>query len=859
MRLGRALAPAAFLLHVCSACTSSDPLYCDEQKPCGSGQRCNLQTHTCELTGDGSAPAGDAGRPDTRPLQPDAGPGLLENGATCSDKSRCTSGYCVDGVCCEAACDGTCRTCNAPGKPGTCVLAEKGLDPRQQCGGSDATCGGSCDGQGACSFTRTGTSCGKATCSAGQLSIGKCDGQGGCKTETQACGGYACEATGDKCKTSCADAKLDCSGTFQCVNKVCTADQPNGAVCGTNPAACKSGKCVDGVCCESACDGACQRCNAPGKAGTCSPEADGTLCGAASCSGASKSVPTCTTGKCEPKLASCGLYGCNGTTSDCRASCSGDGDCAASAYCANTQCLAKKGNGLGCAGNNQCQTGICTAVEKVCCDSACAGACDTCAGKAACSRKPQGTPCGADSCVNQAYTAYLQKQQCNGTSSACQTVVSSLCDPYRCAPGGAAACATACSDNNGCTSLLCDTYNAPNNRCIASSSICYVKPGGGGNGSHPTTPLATMNACLATGKSYLSIADGTYSENLDVSSRKVHLVAATVQPDVYNNASPTVVNSLPGSNTAPALWVHGGSAEVYVQGLRFTGGAPSDAAIYLNPGTVVMRKCTVDTTSAGGCIYGRDLGTIDLADSRLTSCYGTGITTYGGNHVKLLRTRINGSVTSAGVSFSDTVGTATFEASEIEVSDHNASGLYLDGKYGLNGTRIWVSRAKVQRNRGVGISISNAKAGLADVLSTHNSNGVSFFENQTVCSPICNTIGHGVWNLTSAHNTTNELTCGAVAAATWRISNSILASWNNAAFDNGPGCALSYTHVYNAGVSGADPQFASSADFHLLSTSPCKNAGDPGFTPPSSAVDLEGSPRKFGPAVDQGAYELQAP
>ena len=178
---------------------------------------------------------------------------------------------------------------------------------------------------------------------------------------------------------------------------------------------------------------------------------------------------------------------------------------------------------------------------------------------------------------------------------------------------------------------------------------------------------------------------------------------------------------------------------------------------------------------------------------------------------------------------------------------------------GLNGTRIWVSRAKVQRNRGVGISISNAKAGLADVLSTHNSNGVSFFENQTVCSPICNTIGHGVWNLTSAHNTTNELTCGAVAAATWRISNSILASWNNAAFDNGPGCALSYTHVYNAGVSGADPQFASSADFHLLSTSPCKNAGDPGFTPPSSAVDLEGSPRKFGPAVDQGAYELQAP
>jgi len=43
-----------------------------------------------------------------------------KNGTACSSASACASGYCVDGVCCESKCDGTCVSCNQTGRPGKC-------------------------------------------------------------------------------------------------------------------------------------------------------------------------------------------------------------------------------------------------------------------------------------------------------------------------------------------------------------------------------------------------------------------------------------------------------------------------------------------------------------------------------------------------------------------------------------------------------------------------------------------------------------------------------------------------------------------------------------------------------------------
>jgi len=63
---------------------------------------------------------------------------------------------------------------------------------------------------------------------------------------------------------------------------------PNGAAC-DSASQCASGSCVDAVCCESSCDGACEGCNAAGSEGTCTPHLEGEdgddECGLAACDG----------------------------------------------------------------------------------------------------------------------------------------------------------------------------------------------------------------------------------------------------------------------------------------------------------------------------------------------------------------------------------------------------------------------------------------------------------------------------------------------------------------------------------------------------------------------------------------------
>ena len=72
--------------------------------------------------------SGGTGSPDA-PLSDNA-PAQLANGASCSSASRCTSANCVDGVCCNAPCDGQCQSCNQAGSPGQCVVIKELLSPR---------------------------------------------------------------------------------------------------------------------------------------------------------------------------------------------------------------------------------------------------------------------------------------------------------------------------------------------------------------------------------------------------------------------------------------------------------------------------------------------------------------------------------------------------------------------------------------------------------------------------------------------------------------------------------------------------------------------------------------------------------
>lgn len=93
----------------------------------------------------------------------------------------------------------------------------------------------------------------------------RCD-QGSCGEVPVSSGAPCDEAGGDLCDATGACRKSDGKG--------CATDVE-----------CVSNACVDGVCCQTSCDGVCARCNAPSSPGVCSAEPTATSCGAGICDG----------------------------------------------------------------------------------------------------------------------------------------------------------------------------------------------------------------------------------------------------------------------------------------------------------------------------------------------------------------------------------------------------------------------------------------------------------------------------------------------------------------------------------------------------------------------------------------------
>ena len=266
------------------------------------------------------------------------------NGETCAVAADCGSGYCIDGVCCNTTCTGTCQSCAVPGRLGACgnVLP----------GAVDSSCGSGqfCDASAIC---QSGAKPNGATCAGGSdCGSGFCV-DGLCCTSACADTCYACnvpgtEGTCSPIQTGGVDAMATktCASPNYC-NKdhVCTmGKKPNGATCGSD-LECGSNFCVDGTCCESSCTGKCRSCkNTTGTCGLtkdgmdlrndCVGTAPGGVCGG-TCdgNGACRSKPQgtpCQQAGCSEVL---GLITGGGT-------CDGAGNCA---YTVNMQC-----NGFGC-------------------------------------------------------------------------------------------------------------------------------------------------------------------------------------------------------------------------------------------------------------------------------------------------------------------------------------------------------------------------------------------------------------------------------------------------------------------------------------------------------------------------------
>lgn len=120
-------------------------------------------------------------------------------GAACASGRDCTTGFCVDGVCCESDCSGVCAQCEA----GTGVCTTPATDPdcdpvictSNECriSSGDITTNlcrarGQCKDQGDCNFANPARG---TPCDAANSDLRFCDGAGNCVDPTVACAGVS--------------------------------------------------------------------------------------------------------------------------------------------------------------------------------------------------------------------------------------------------------------------------------------------------------------------------------------------------------------------------------------------------------------------------------------------------------------------------------------------------------------------------------------------------------------------------------------------------------------------------------------------------------------------------------------------
>lgn len=357
--------------YVCGGSASTCPGTCANDAGCSAGNYCDA-THHCIPQG--------------------------VQGATCSAADQCLNGRCVDGVCCNSTCGSGCDVCAASlgavangvctvlaaGAAGTPSCAPYVCSGRESCPTfctADAQCqsGDYCDGSGACVPLLTvahtcgsAHECGSGFCAEGiccdQACLGSCErcdmaGHAGTCTPvaagpSEACLPLRCDGTSESCPTLCL-TNGDCADGFACLAGTCTPERTAGASC-TQAAECGSGFCVDGVCCNSACEGACAACALPGHLGTCSLVTGASAPGRTACDGTGLCAATCDGqhSGCQFPAAttSCGPAFCSQATATEASFCDGSGVCVAGAQvacgagCDGERCVAvPKSAKAGCA------------------------------------------------------------------------------------------------------------------------------------------------------------------------------------------------------------------------------------------------------------------------------------------------------------------------------------------------------------------------------------------------------------------------------------------------------------------------------------------------------------------------------
>jgi len=430
---------------------------------------------------------------------------LLKKGQSCSSPGACASGFCADGYCCDKACTAPCDACSFAKtfySNGTCTNSYDGLTPSASCSGyacngNQATCPTTCASVNDCV---AGYFCGKdgkcqaakplaATCSAANDCIDgsacesrlcqgtlkcvdgvccdgpctaacdKCNTAGHCvvSPSTETCGNYLCSGSATTCPTSC-QGDTQCAPGSACIGGVCAGKLGIGSTC-QDDVDCLSNNCEDGYCCNTSCNGACDRCNLSGLEGTCN------------------NAPEGSTG--EPSACGGNLL-CTGS-STCPTGCVGDAQCQLGFFCnAVGQCEAQQLKGESCdqahckqPGCRQCTTGICSD-DNVCCDAPCDGSCDVCnkSGSLGTCVPASNTFTGSPDCGY--FLCDGAKATCpDGCSSDANCDAGNYCSAQQtCVPRRSNG--EACSQANECLSQKCVDGYCCNLDCTGACNACNV-------------------------------------------------------------------------------------------------------------------------------------------------------------------------------------------------------------------------------------------------------------------------------------------------------------------------------------------------------------------------------------------------
>jgi len=444
---------------------------------------------------------------------------LLPPGTACTLGNQCASGNCVQNVCCDDACSGACKSClgaHTGGTDGTCGNVTVGSDPKNLCSDQGASsCGttGVCGASGACALYPANTACGSPVCDGTELKDQFCDGSGGCVPESGGddCAPFTC--SGGACDDPCGGDAECVSGHF-CSSGSCVPKGGVGAPCAAN-SECADGHCVDDVCCDDACDGACEACSTLAKGagddGACEPVAAG---GDPDDECSSEAPSTCgRTGDCDGSGAcqlhaagvSCGMSTCDMSTATgllcdgggacvmtttgvdcapyacdsgaCQNPCEEPSDCLMGTVCVSGTCRDPGSVGTPCSSGTECTSGHC--VDDLCCDTACSGTCVACS----VAKKGQGADgeCGPiratedpdRECAAEDESTCGQNGQCNGSGACARWAEGTECAAASCT-GTTQNAPSTCDADGACASgertLCVPGYRCDGSRCATGCS-----------------------------------------------------------------------------------------------------------------------------------------------------------------------------------------------------------------------------------------------------------------------------------------------------------------------------------------------------------------------------------------------------